>query len=157
MSSLIVFLYFIPNFLSPLYTTGGYINIVDLHIVGLYIVTTTTLCFVVVMCTTLTFFTISVHEHFVFFSNLWYEHTVLYYVHYFSASMEYIACFFVSFNVFYNPHIKVMFLLTWSALLVFLYPSMFSTTLTLKFCFCFTWSALLVYSVHELMIQQEYL
>jgi hypothetical protein len=55
MSSLIVFLYFIPNFLSPLYTIGGYITIVDLDTVGLYIVTTTTLCFVVVMCTTLTF------------------------------------------------------------------------------------------------------
>jgi hypothetical protein len=80
------------------------------------------------MCTTLTFFTISVHEHFVLFSNLWYEHTVLYYVNYVSAYMEYIACF--------------------------LYPSMFCTTLTFKFCFCFTWSALLVYSVHELMIQQ---
>jgi hypothetical protein len=42
MSYLIVFLYFIPIFLSPLYTTGGYINIVDLDILGLYIVTTTT-------------------------------------------------------------------------------------------------------------------
>jgi hypothetical protein len=63
------------------------------------------------MCTTLTFFIISVHEHFVLFSNLWYEHTVLYYVNYVSAYMEYIACFFVSFNVLYNPHIQVLFLL----------------------------------------------
>jgi hypothetical protein len=79
---------------------------VDLDIVGLYILTTTNLCFLVLMCTTLTYFTISHHEHFVLFRNLWYEHTVLYYVHYVSASMEYIACFF--------------------------YPSMMSTTLALK-------------------------
>jgi hypothetical protein len=66
-STLILFLYFIPNFLSPLYTTGGYITIVHLHIIGLYIVTTTNLCFLVVMCTTLTYFTISDHEHFVLY------------------------------------------------------------------------------------------
>jgi hypothetical protein len=42
MSYLIVFLYFIPNFLSTLYTTGGYIFFVDLDMLGLYIVTTTT-------------------------------------------------------------------------------------------------------------------
>jgi hypothetical protein len=29
------------------------------------------------------------------------------------------SLFFLSFNVFYNPHITVMFLLTWSALFVF--------------------------------------
>jgi hypothetical protein len=45
------------------------------------------------MCTTLTFFTISVHEHFVLFTNIWYEHTVLYYVKFVSPYMEYIACF----------------------------------------------------------------
>jgi hypothetical protein len=95
-------------FLSPLYTTGGYKNIVDLHIVGLFILTTTNLCFLVLMCTPLTYFTISDHEHFVFYSILWYEHTVLYYVHYVSACMDYIACF--------------------------LYPSMFSTTVTFKLC-----------------------
>jgi hypothetical protein len=55
------------------------------------------------MCTTLTFFTISVHEHFVLFSNLWYEHTVLYYVNYVSAYMEYIACFFCILQCFLQP------------------------------------------------------
>jgi hypothetical protein len=56
-------------------------------------------CIVQVMCTTLTFFTISIHEHFVLFTNIWLS-----------------TQFFI---------MSDLFLLTWSTLLVLLYPSSF--------------------------------
>jgi hypothetical protein len=57
------------------------------------------ICIVQVMCTTLTFFTISVHEHFVLFTNI---------------------CLSTQFFI-----MSDLFLLTWSTLLVLLYPSSF--------------------------------
>jgi hypothetical protein len=62
-----------------------------LYYVLLYFLTFSTMsviCFVVVMCTTLTFITISAHEHLVYFSNICYEHTVLDFVEFVSAYIE---------------------------------------------------------------------
>jgi hypothetical protein len=85
MSYLIVLLYFITNFLSPLDTTRGYIICLDLHILGLYIVTTTTwLC--------------SVHRNMA--EHTYLEYVVLYFLTFCTMSVILFCSSYV-----YNPHL----------------------------------------------------